>query len=178
MELQGSKTQANLMAAFAGESQARNKYTYFAAKAKQDGYEQIGELFERTADNEKAHAEIWFKLLNGAIGETKDNLSDAADGEHYEWSDMYPSFAETARQEGFDDIAARFEMVAKIEKEHEERFKKLLQNVNDSLVFSKDGEAVWICRNCGHIVVGKQAPLVCPVCSYAQSYFELRAENY
>lgn len=178
MELKGSKTQANLMAAFAGESQARNKYTYFAAKAKQDGYEQIGELFERTADNEKAHAEIWFKLLNGAIGETKDNLSDAADGEHYEWSDMYPSFAETARQEGFDDIAARFEMVAKIEKEHEERFKKLLQNVNDSLVFSKDGEAVWICRNCGHIVVGKQAPLVCPVCSYAQSYFELRAENY
>lgn len=178
MELQGSKTQANLMAAFAGESQARNKYTYFAAKARQDGYEQIGELFERTADNEKAHAEIWFKLLDGSIGETKDNLSTAAEGEHYEWSDMYPAFAETARQEGFDDIAARFEMVAKIEKEHEERFKKLLQNVNDSLVFSKDGEAVWICRNCGHVVVGKQAPLVCPVCSYAQSYFELRAENY
>lgn len=178
MELQGSKTQANLMAAFAGESQARNKYTYFAAKARQDGYEQIGELFERTADNEKAHAEIWFKFLDGGIGETKDNLSTAAEGEHYEWSDMYPAFAETARQEGFDDIAARFEMVAKIEKEHEERFKKLLQNVNDSLVFSKDGEAVWICRNCGHVVVGKQAPLVCPVCSYAQSYFELRAENY
>lgn len=178
MELQGSKTQANLMAAFAGESQARNKYTYFAAKARQDGYEQIGELFERTADNEKAHAEIWFKLLDGGIGETKDNLSTAAEGEHYEWSDMYPAFAETARQEGFDDIAARFEMVAKIEKEHEERFKKLLQNVNDSLVFSKDGEAVWICRNCGHVVVGKQVPLVCPVCSYAQSYFELRAENY
>lgn len=178
MELQGSKTQANLMAAFAGESQARNKYTFFAAKARQNGYEQIGELFERTADNEKAHAEIWFKLLNGGVGETKANLNTAINGEHYEWSDMYPSYAETARQEGFDHIAALFEMVAKIEQEHEERFKKLLTNVSDSLVFSKDGEAVWICRNCGHVVVGKQAPLVCPVCSYAQSYFELRAENY
>lgn len=178
MELQGSKTQANLMAAFAGESQARNKYTFFAAKARQNGYEQIGELFERTADNEKAHAEIWFKLLNGGVGETKANLNAAINGEHYEWSDMYPSYAETARQEGFDHIAALFEMVAKIEQEHEDRFKKLLTNVSDSLVFSKDGEAVWICRNCGHVVVGKQAPLVCPVCSYAQSYFELRAENY
>lgn len=178
MELQGSKTQANLISAFAGESQARNKYTFFADKAKSEGYEQIAEIFELTAKNEKAHAEIWFKLLNGGIQKTAINLQSAAEGENYEHINMYPEFAKVAREEGFDDIARLFDEVAEIEKEHEERFKKLLDNVNQSLVFSKDGESIWVCRNCGNVVVGKQAPLVCPVCSYPQAYFEIECKNY
>ena len=177
MELKGSKTEANLWTAFAGESQARNKYTYFASKAKKDGYEQIAALFQETADNEKEHAKIWFKLLDG-IGTTQENLLHAAEGENYEWTDMYATFAKEAREEGFDEIADLFEGVAKIEKEHEERYLKLLENVKDGLVFSRDGDSVWKCRNCGHIVVGKQAPQVCPVCSHPQAYFELRAQNY
>ncbi len=178
MELQGSKTQANLISAFAGESQARNKYTFFADKAKSEGYEQIAEIFELTAKNEKAHAEIWFKLLNGGIQKTAVNLQSAAEGENYEHINMYPEFAKVAREEGFDDIARLFDEVAEIEKEHEERFKKLLGNVNQSLVFSKDGDSIWVCRNCGNIVISKQAPLVCPVCSYPQAYFELECKNY
>ena len=175
--LKGTRTEANLQAAFAGESQARNKYTYFASKAKKDGYEQIAALFQETADNEKEHAKIWFKLLDG-IGTTQENLLHAAEGENYEWTDMYATFAKEAREEGFDEIAGLFEGVAKIEKEHEERYLKLLENVKDGLVFSRDGDSVWKCRNCGHIVVGKQAPQVCPVCSHPQAYFELRAQNY
>ncbi len=175
--LKGTRTEANLQAAFAGESQARNKYTYFASKAKKDGYEQIAALFQETADNEKEHAKIWFKLLDG-IGTTQENLLHAAEGENYEWTDMYATFAKEAREEGFDEIADLFEGVAKIEKEHEERYLKLLENVKDGLVFSRDGDSVWKCRNCGHIVVGKQAPQVCPVCSHPQAYFELRAQNY
>lgn len=179
MELKGSKTEANLMTAFAGESQARNKYTYFASKAKKEGYEQIAQIFTDTANNEKEHAKIWFKLLNGGeVGTTKDNLKAAAEGENYEWTDMYAEFAKVAHEEGFERIAFLFEGVAAIEKEHEERYRKLLKNVEDKLVFSKDGEAIWICRNCGHIVVGKEAPKVCPVCSHPQSFFELRKENY
>ena len=162
-ELKGSKTEANLMTAFAGESQARNKYTYYASKAKKDGYVQIAALFEETANNEKEHAKIWFKLLHGGIGDTIDNLKDAAAGENYEWTDMYAGFAKTAREEGFDHIADLFEGVAKIEKEHEERYLKLVKNLEDGLVFSRDGDVIWQCANCGHIVIGKKAPEVCPV---------------
>ena len=179
MELKGSKTEQNLMAAFAGESQARNKYTYFASKAKKEGYEQIAALFTETAENEKEHAKMWFKLLNGGeIDTTANNLKAAAEGENYEWTDMYAGFAETAREEGFTKIAYLFEEVAKIEKEHEERYRKLLANVEDGLVFSRDGDKIWKCRNCGHIHIGKEAPKVCPVCEHAQSYFEIKAENY
>ena len=179
MELKGSKTEANLMAAFAGESQARNKYTYYASKAKKDGYEQIAAIFEETANNEKEHAKMWFKELHGGdVPGTIENLNDAADGENYEWTDMYQEFAKVAEEEGFKAIAAKFRMVAEIEKHHEERYRKLLKNIDDKLVFSKDGESIWICRNCGHIVVGKNAPAVCPVCAHPQSYFELKAENY
>ncbi len=177
-ELKGSKTEKNLMAAFAGESQAHTKYLYYASKAKKDGYVQIGALFEETAKNEKEHAKIWFKLLHGGMPATTENLKDAAAGENYEWTDMYAGFAETAREEGFDEIAELFDGVAAIEKEHEERYKKLLQNIEGDLVFSKDGDAVWQCSNCGHIVVGKKAPEVCPVCAHPQAYFQVRAENY
>ncbi len=179
MELKGSKTEQNLMTAFAGESQARNKYTYFASKAKKDGYEQIAALFEETANNEKEHAKMWFKELHdGEVPSTLENLNDAADGENYEWTDMYDNFAKVAREEGFTRIALLFEGVAKIEKEHEERYRKLIANIEDGLVFSKDGDTIWKCRNCGHIVIGKKAPAVCPVCSHPQSYFEVKAENY
>ena len=179
MELKGSRTEANLMAAFAGESQARNKYTYYASQAKKDGFEQIAAIFEETAANEKEHAKLWFKQLHGGkIPSTLDNLKDAANGENYEWTDMYPEFAKVAKEEGFDDIAYLFEEVAKIEKEHEERYKKLLENVKDGLVFSKDGDKIWKCRNCGHICIGKEAPEVCPVCNHPQSFFEIKAENY
>ena len=179
MELKGSKTEANLMAAFAGESQARNKYTYYASKAKKDGYEQIAAIFEETANNEKEHAKMWFKELHGGdVPTTTENLLDAAEGENYEWTDMYQEFAKVAEEEGFKAIAAKFRMVAEIEKHHEERYRKLLSNIDDNLVFSKDGESIWICRNCGHIVIGKNAPAVCPVCAHPQSYFELKAENY
>lgn len=177
MELKGSKTEKNLQVAFAGESQARNKYTYFASKARKEGYEQIAAIFEETANNEKEHAELWFKRLNG-IGTTAENLKAAAEGENFEWTDMYNDFAKVAREEGFEDIAKQFEGVAAIEKHHEERYRKLLKNVEDKLVFSKDGDAIWQCRNCGHIVVGKDAPKVCPVCAHAQSYFEICKENY
>ena len=174
---EGTQTEKNLMAAFAGESEARNKYTYFASKAKKDGFEQISSLFLKTADNEKEHAKMWFKELNG-LGSTAENLAAAADGENYEWTDMYKGFAETARSEGFTRIAFLFEEVAKIEKEHEERYRKLLANVEDGLVFSRDGDKIWQCRNCGHIVIGKEAPKVCPVCAHPQSYFEIKKENY
>lgn len=178
-ELKGTKTEANLWAAFAGESQARNKYTYYASKAKKDGYVQIGELFEATANNEKEHAKIWFKLLHdGEIPETTENLKDAAGGENYEWTEMYPTFAAEAREEGFTKIARLFEMVADIEKEHEERYKKLLANIEGGLVFSRDGDAIWECSNCGHIVIGPKAPKICPVCDHSQAYFKLNAKNY
>ena len=179
MELKGSKTYENLMTAFAGESQARNKYTYYASKAKKDGYEQIAAIFEETANNEKEHAKMWFKELHdGEVPSTLENLNDAANGENYEWTDMYDNFAKVAREEGFTRIALLFEGVAKIEKEHEERYRKLIANIEDGLVFSKDGDTIWKCRNCGHIVIGKKAPAVCPVCSHPQSYFEVKAENY
>ncbi|MEY8374308.1 rubrerythrin [Lachnospiraceae bacterium 56-18] len=179
MELKGSKTEANLQAAFAGESQARNKYTYYASKAKKDGYVQIANIFEETAANEKEHAKMWFKLLHGgAVPSTVENLKDAADGENYEWTDMYAEFARTARDEGFDDIALLFEEVGKIEKEHEERYRKLLANVEGGLVFSREGDCIWQCSNCGHIAVGRQAPEVCPVCAHPQAYFQIKAENY
>ncbi len=178
MELKGSKTEKNLMAAFSGESEARNKYTYYASKAKKDGYVQIAKIFEETAANEKEHAKIWFKLLKDGIGATDVNLKDAADGENYEWTEMYPTFAKEAREEGFDHIAYLFEQVAKIEKEHEERYKKLLENIEGGLVFSRDNDCIWQCSNCGHIVVGKKAPEVCPVCAHPQAYFEIKAENY
>lgn len=178
MQLKGSKTEKNLEAALAGESIARNKYTFYAGKAKADGYEQIAQLFEETAHNEKAHAEMWYNLLTGKDKTTQENLQLAADGEFFEWSEMYPQFAKVAKEEGFDFIAGLFEKVAEIEKRHEERFKILLKNVEEKLVFSKDGEAVWICRNCGHICVGKSAPKVCPVCAYQQSYFQLKSDNY
>ena len=179
MELKGSKTEQNLMAAFAGESQARNKYTYYASKAKKDGYEQIAAIFEETANNEKEHAKMWFKELHdGEVPSTLENLNDAANGENYEWTDMYDNFAKVAREEGFTRIALLFEGVAKIEKEHEERYRKLIANIEDGLVFSKDGDTIWKCRNCGHIVIGKKAPSVCPICSHSQSYFEVKAENY
>ena len=179
MELKGSKTEQNLLAAFAGESQARNKYTYFAANAKKEGDEQIAAIYEQTALNEKEHAKIWFKLLNGGeIPSTLENLNAAAAGENYEWTDMYDGFAKTAKEEGFDRIAYLFEAVGKIEKEHEERYKKLIENLQDGLVFSRDGDKIWKCRNCGHIVIGKDAPAVCPVCNHPQSFFEIKAENY
>lgn len=179
MELKGSKTEKNLLAAFAGESQAYTKYGYYASQAKKDGYEQIAAIFTETAANEKEHAKLWFKLLHGgAVPGTEDNLVDAAAGENYEWTDMYAGFAKEAREEGFNKIAALFEGVAAIEKEHEERYLKLLANVKDGLVFTKDGDKIWKCRNCGHIVVGKEAPKVCPVCAHSQAYFEIKAENY
>lgn len=179
MELKGSRTEANLMAAFAGESQARNKYTYYASKAQKDGYVQIAKLFEETANNEKEHAKIWFKLLHGdAIPDTLTNLADAAGGEHYEWTDMYPTFAKEAKEEGFDRIAYLFEMVANIEKVHEERYRKLLANIEGGLVFSRDGDMIWECINCGHIVVGPKAPEMCAVCAHPQSYFQVKANNY
>lgn len=179
MELKGSQTEKNLMAAFSGESEARNKYTYFASKARKEGYEQIAAIFEETALNEKEHAKIWFKLLNGGeIPSTLENLNAAAAGENYEWTDMYDGFAKTAKEEGFDRIAYLFEAVGKIEKEHEARYKKLIENLQDGLVFSRDGDKIWKCRNCGHIVIGKEAPAVCPVCNHPQSYFEIKAENY
>ena len=179
MELKGSKTEKNLMAAFAGESQARNKYTYFASKARKDGFEQIAAIFEETANNEKEHAKLWFKELNGGdISSTEENLLAAAEGENYEWTDMYDGFAKVAEEEGFTAIAAKFRAVAAIEKEHEERYRKLLNNVKEGLVFSRDGDRVWLCRNCGHLHFGKEAPKVCPVCAHPQSFFELRAENY
>ena len=179
MELKGSKTEANLMAAFAGESQARNKYTYYASKAKKEGYEQIAAIFEETAGNEKEHAKIWFKQLHdGEVPSTLDNLKDAASGENYEWTTMYEEFARVAREEGFDKIAFLFEEVGKIEKHHEERFMKLIGNVEDDLVFKKGEETVWICRNCGYVYIGKEAPKVCPVCAHPQSYFEKKADNF
>ena len=179
MELKGSKTEQNLMTAFAGESQARNKYTFFASKAKKEGYEQIAAIFQETSDNEKEHAKMWFKLLNGGeIGTTAENLKAAADGENYEWTDMYAEFAKIAKEEGFDHIAYLFEEVGKIEKEHEERYLKLLENVKDGKVFEAGEVKIWKCRNCGHIVVGAKAPEVCPVCSHPKAYFEIKAENY
>ena len=176
-DLKGTKTEKNLWEAFAGESQARNKYTYFASKAKKDGYVQIAKIFEETAANEKEHAEIWFKLLNG-IGSTAENLKSAAEGENYEWTDMYDQMAKDAKEEGFDHIAFLFEQVGKIEKDHEERYRKLLANVEGGLVFSRDGDMIWQCSNCGHIHVGKQAPEVCPVCVHPKAYFQIKAENY
>ena len=179
MELKGTKTEKNLMEAFAGESQARNKYTYFASKAKKEGYEQIAAIFQETADNEKEHAKLWFKLLHGgAVPSTMENLKAAAEGENFEWTDMYDRMAKEAREEGFNQIAYLFEEVGKIEKEHEERYLKLLANVEGGLVFSREGDAIWKCRNCGHIVIGKQAPEICPVCKHEKAYFEIKAENY
>ncbi len=177
-ELKGSRTEANLQTAFAGESMARNKYTYFASKAKKDGYVQIASIFEETAANEKEHAKLWYKLLNDGIDDTAVNLKAAAEGENYEWTDMYAAFAKEAHEEGFEYIAKLFEQVAAIEKEHEERFRKLLDNIEQKKVFSKDGDAIWQCANCGHIVIGKNAPEVCPVCAYPQAYFQVKAENY
>ena len=176
-DLKGTKTEKNLWEAFAGESQARNKYTYFASKAKKDGYVQIAKIFEETAANEKEHAEIWFKLLQG-IGSTAENLKSAAEGENYEWTDMYAQMAKDAREEGFNHIAFLFDEVGKIEREHEERYRKLLANVEGGLVFSRDGDMIWQCSNCGHIHVGKKAPEVCPVCVHPQAYFQIKAENY
>jgi len=178
MNLKGSRTEANLMSAFAGESMATNKYTYFASKAKKDGYQQIAAIFEETAGNEREHAKMWYKLLNDGIGSTLENLGHAAEGENYEWTDMYDKFAKEAREEGFEEIAALFEGVAAVEKEHEERYRKLIANIEGGLVFSKDGDTIWQCRNCGHICVGKQAPELCPVCAHPQSYFQVKAENY
>ena len=179
MELKGSRTEANLMAAFAGESQARNKYTYYASQAKKDGYEQIAAIFEETAAKEKEHAKMWFKELhNGKVPATLENLKDAASGENYEWTEMYEEFARVAKEEGFNQIAFLFEEVGKIEKHHEERFLKLIDNIENNLVFEKGEEKVWICRNCGHVYIGEKAPIVCPVCKHPQSYMELKAENY
>ena len=177
MELKGTKTERNLMEAFAGESQARNKYTYFASVAKKEGYQQIAAIFEETANNEKEHAKLWFKAL-GELGDTAANLKAAAEGENYEWTDMYDRFAKEAAEEGFTALAAQFRMVAAIEKTHEERYRKLLANVEMQQVFEKAGEAIWECRNCGHLVMGKKAPLACPVCAHPQAYFEIRKENY
>jgi len=179
MELKGSKTEQNLMTAFAGESQARNKYTYYASKARKDGFEQIARIFEETANNEKEHAKIWFKELHGgSVPGTAENLLDAATGENYEWTDMYKGFAETAKEEGFTRLAYLFEAVAKIEKEHEERYRTLLANVENAKVFAKDGEQVWVCANCGHMHIGNEAPKMCPVCAHPQAYFEVKADNY
>lgn len=176
-DLKGTKTEANLWAAFAGESQARNKYTYYASKAKKEGYEQISELFTETANQEKEHAKLWFKLIHG-ISSTLDNLKDAAQGENDEWTDMYPRMAKEAREEGFNEIADLFEGVAAIEKVHKEKYKKLFENIEQKIVFSRDGDCIWQCRNCGHIHIGKEAPEVCPVCNHPQAYFELKKENY
>ena len=179
MELKGSKTEQNLMAAFAGESQARVKYGYYASKAKKEGYEQMAAIFEETSANEKEHAKMWFKLLHGGdMPDTMTNLRDAANGENYEWTDMYAEFAKVAREEGFDDIARKFELVGAVEKHHEERYLKLLANIENNEVFNKDESVVWVCRNCGHVHVGKMAPKMCPTCAHPQSYFELRSENY
>ncbi|UKK75868.1 rubrerythrin family protein [Segatella bryantii] len=178
-ELKGTKTEKNLLEAFAGESQARNKYTYFASKAKKDGYEQIAAIFEETATNEKEHAKLWFKYLEGgAIRDTMSNLKAAAEGENYEWTDMYDRMAKEAEEEGFTEIASKFRLVAAIEKHHEERYKKLLQNIEEGIVFSRDDDRIWKCRNCGHIVIGKKAPEVCPTCNHPKSYFEISADNY
>ena len=178
-ELKGTKTEQNLKEAFAGESMARTKYSYFASKAKKDGYVQIAAIFEETAANEKEHAKLWYKYLNGgSVSETKTNRADAASGENFEWTDMYARMAKEAREEGFDEIAAKFELVAAIEKHHEERYRKLLQNIEEGLVFSREGDVIWQCANCGHIVIGKKAPEVCPVCDHPQSYFQIKAENY
>lgn len=178
-ELKGTKTEKNLQEAFAGESQARNKYSYWASKAKKDGYQQIAAIFEETAANEKEHAKMWFKLLEGgAIKSTTDNLKAAAEGENFEWTDMYDRMAKEAEEEGFAEIAEKFRAVAAIEKAHEERYRKLLSNIKEGVVFSREGDAIWQCRNCGHIVIGPKAPEICPVCDHPQSYFELKAENY
>lgn len=177
--IEGTKTQANLIAAFAGESQARNKYTYYADKAEKDGFLQIAQIFRETADNERAHAKIWFELLNGGeAADTATNLDDAADGENFEWTNMYANFAEEAREEGFDHIAFLFEKVADIEREHEQRFRKLLNNVNEGIVFSRDDEKIWVCSNCGNIIIGKEVPNQCPVCKKPKGYFEIKASNY
>ena len=179
MELKGSRTEENLRTAFAGESQAHTKYLYYASKASKDGYVQIGKMFEETARNEKEHAKIWFKLLHdGGVPSTEENLADAAAGENYEWTDMYAGFAKTAREEGFDETAFLFEKVGTIEKTHEERYRKLLKNIQDDVVFSRDGDVIWECSNCGHIVIGKKAPEVCPVCNHPKSYFQIKAQNY
>ena len=178
-KLKGTKTEENLKKAFAGESEARNKYTYFASKAKKDGYEQIAAIFEETAGNEKEHAKLWFKYLNGgSVPSTEENLKAAADGENYEWTDMYETFAKEAEEEGFKAIAAKFRMVGEIEKHHEERYRKLLKNIEDEVVFSKDEDAIWICRNCGHVHIGAEAPEECPTCAHPQSFFEIKADNY
>ncbi|MEG1580123.1 MAG: rubrerythrin family protein [Bacteroidaceae bacterium] len=179
MDIKGTKTEKNLEAAFSGESMATNKYLYYASQAKKDGFVQISEIFAETAGNEKEHAKMWYKLLNGgSISDTATNLKAAADGEYYEWTDMYATFAKEAREEGFNEIAAKFEAVAAVEQQHEARYRKLLKNVEDKLVFSKEGEAIWQCINCGHICVGKNAPKECPVCAHPQSYFQLKPENY
>ena len=178
MNLKGTKTEKNLLEAFAGESMARNKYTFYASKAKKDGYVQISKIFEETAANEKEHAEIWFKYLHGGVPATTENLKDAADGENFEWTDMYDRMAAEADAEGFTEIAAKFRLVGAIEKEHEERYRKLLANIEGGLVFSRDGDCIWQCSNCGHIVIGPSAPEVCPVCDHPKSYFQLKAENY
>ena len=178
-DLKGTKTEQNLATAFAGESQAHTKYQYYASKAKKDGYVQISEIFLETSRNEKEHAKLWFKYLHGGdVPTTTQNLADAADGENYEWTDMYDTFAKEAREEGFNEIAAKFEMVGKIEKAHEERYRKLLKNIEDEVVFSREGDCIWQCANCGHIVVGKKAPKVCPVCAHPQSFFQILAQNY
>ena len=176
--LKGSKTEQNLLTAFAGESMARNKYSYYASKAKKEGFVQIANIFEETAANEKEHAKMWFKLLHDGMPSTAENLLDAANGENYEWTDMYATFAKEAREEGFEEIANKFELVAAGEREHEERYRKLLANVEGKLVFSREGDAIWQCLNCGHIMVGKDAPVICPVCDHPQSYFQLKAENF
>ena len=176
--LKGTKTEQNLLSAFAGESMARNKYSYYASKAKKEGFVQIANIFEETASNEKEHAKMWFKLLHDGVPSTAENLLDAANGENYEWTDMYATFAKEAREEGFDEIANKFELVAAVEREHEERYRKLLANVEGKLVFSREGDAIWQCLNCGHIMVGKDAPEICPVCDHPQSYFQLKAENF
>ena len=176
--LKGTKTEQNLLSAFAGESMARNKYSYYASKAKKEGFVQIANIFEETANNEKEHAKMWFKLLHDGVPSTAENLLDAANGENYEWTDMYATFAKEAREEGFDEIAQKFELVAAVEREHEERYRKLLANVEGKLVFSREGDAIWQCLNCGHIMVGKDAPEICPVCDHPQSYFQLKAENF
>ncbi|MBR4128524.1 MAG: rubrerythrin family protein [Bacteroidaceae bacterium] len=176
--LKGTKTEQNLLTAFAGESMARNKYSYYASKAKKEGFVQIANIFEETAANEKEHAKMWFKLLHDGVPSTAENLLDAANGENYEWTDMYATFAKEAREEGFEEIANKFELVAAVEREHEERYRKLLANVEGKLVFSRDGDAIWQCLNCGHIMTGKAAPEICPVCDHPQSYFQLKAENF
>lgn len=178
-DLKGTKTEKNLQEAFAGESMARNKYTYFASKAKKDGFVQIAAIFEETAGNEKEHAKMWYKLLNGGkVSDTATNLEDAANGENFEWTDMYDRMAKEADEEGFHEIAEKFRAVGEIEKHHEERYRKLLKNINDKVVFSRDGDVIWQCANCGHIVIGKDAPEICPVCDHPQSYFQIKAENY